>query len=316
MKRVSVLVLMALVACKPPVEPFQPPVPKVCLSEVVLASPAMGKQGMVEIPAGKAVLGVDPKYADEGPEREVSLPAFWMDKTDVTNAQFQAFVAATGYQTVAERRKPPSSLVFSPGTSGVDLGNPSLWWKVVEGATWKTPWGVGSSIKGRETLPVVHVAFEDALAYAQWLGRDLPTEDEWEYAARGALGKARYVWGNEAPGEGSARANTWQGVFPLQDTGKDGYRSQPSPVACFPANGYGLFDMAGNVWQWTRDVYLQTPSVPAELEKGVIKGGSFLCAESYCMRYRPSARVGAERQEGSSHLGFRTIIRTTGDTQK
>jgi formylglycine-generating enzyme required for sulfatase activity len=276
----------------------------------------MGKLGMVEIPAGKAVLGSDPKYAEEGPEREVSLPAFWMDKTDVTNAQFQAFVAATGYQTVAERRKPPSSLVFSPSASGVDLGNPSLWWKVVEGATWKTPWGAGSSIKGRETLPVVHVAFEDGLAYARWLGRDLPTEDEWEYAARGGLVKAKYVWGNEAPGEGPPRANTWQGVFPIQDSGKDGYRSQPSPVACFPANAYGLFDMAGNVWQWTRDEYLQKPNAPVELEKGVIKGGSFLCAESYCMRYRPSARVGAERQEGSSHLGFRTIIRTIGDTKK
>lgn len=285
--------------------------------------PAPGSAaGMVAIPAGEMLMGAAALQPGEGPATRVTVAAFRMDATDVTNAQFAAFVAATGYVTRAERGPLPSSLVFVPPEGRVDLSDPSQWWRIVPGADWRRPQGPGSSIAGRDDLPVVHIAYEDALAYAAWLGRDLPTEAEWEYAARGGIDGARYVWGDAAPDDGAPRANTWQGYFPLQDTGSDGFKASPSPVGCYAPNGYGLYDMAGNVWQWTKDVWRpgldpdalepETASYdPADPDAAqrVIKGGSFLCADNYCMRYRPAARTAASAGDGASHIGFRTVLR-------
>ena len=279
--------------------------------------------GDVAIPGGVMMMGARAEMPGEGPPRRVTVKPFRMDRTDVTNAEFTAFVAATGYVTRAERGPEPSSLVFVGAGDGVDLGDPSEWWRIVPGADWRHPTGSRSSIEGLGDLPVVHVAYEDALAYARWRGRDLPTEAEWEFAARGGLDGAKYVWGEERPGEGGAKANTWQGAFPLQDTGDDGFRAAPSPVGCFAPNGYGLYDMAGNVWQWTSDQWrgdltaapdaapdlaAYDPADPYATQR-VIKGGSFLCADNYCLRYRPAARTAASAGDGASHIGFRTVKR-------
>ncbi len=279
--------------------------------------------GDVAIPGGVMMMGARGKMPGEGPPRRVTVKPCRMDRTDDTNAEFAAFVAATGYVTRAERGPEPSSLVFVGAGDGVDLGDPSEWWRIVPGADWRHPTGPRSSIEGLDDLPVVHVAYEDALAYARWRGRDLPTEAEWEFAARGGLDGATYVWGEERPGEGKAKANTWQGAFPLQDTGDDGFRAAPSPVGCFAPNGYGLYDMAGNVWQWTSDQWrgdlTATPDAAPDLAaydpadpyatQRVIKGGSFLCADNYCLRYRPAARTAASAGDGASHIGFRTVLR-------
>lgn len=279
--------------------------------------------GDVALPGGAMMMGARGQMPGEGPPRLVHVQPFRIDRTDVTNAEFAAFVKATGYVTRAERGDAPSSLVFVGAGDGVDLGDPSQWWKIVPGADWRHPTGPRSSIDGLENLPVVHIAYEDALAYARWRGRDLPTEAEWEYAARGGLEGAMYVWGEERPGEGKSKANTWQGAFPLQDTGDDGFRAAPSPVGCFPANGYGLYDMAGNVWQWTKDewrgdLYASPEDAPETASydpadpyatQRVIKGGSFLCADNYCLRYRPAARTAASAGDGASHIGFRTVLR-------
>lgn len=288
--------------------------------------------GMVRVPAGRFTMGSDDHYPEEALSREVTIASFWIDRHDVTNAQFARFVAATGYVTVAERapdvsRHPdlpaamrvPGSAVFVMPTGG-QAGR----WRYVAGASWRHPQGPDSNIAGRENHPVVHVAYEDALAYARWLGRELPTEAQWEYAARGGQQAQPYVWGREFAPAGKPMANTWQGPFPLADTGDDGHRGT-SPVGCFAANGYGLYDMAGNVWQWTSTWYTpghsgrpetdpsgpsqahsfdpRQPGVPAK----VIKGGSHLCAPNYCMRYRPAARQARETDSGTSHIGFRTI---------
>ena len=289
--------------------------------------PAPGSAaGMVAIPAGETTMGAAAMQPGEGPATRVAIAAFRMDATDVTNAQFAAFVAATGYVTRAERGPDPSSLVFVPPEDGVDLSDPSQWWRIVKGADWRHPQGPDSSLDGKDNLPAVHIAYEDALAYARWLGRDLPTEAEWEYAARGGLDGARYVWGDAPPGEGAPRANTWQGFFPLQDSGGDGFKAAPSPVGCYAPNGYGLYDMAGNVWQWTSDVWRPgldapepetasyDPADPAAAQR-VIKGGSFLCADNYCLRYRPAARTAAAADDGASHIGFRTVLRDGGQQQ-
>ena len=226
---------------------------------------------------------------------------------------------ATGYITLAERQPDPalypgvpadklkpSSLVFV-GAKGLGSGDPSGWWRVIDGASWKHPEGPGSDLTGRERHPVVQVAYDDALAYARWKGRDLPTEAEWEFAARAGLDGARYEWGDDKPAPGKPRANSWQGVFPAVDTGDDGYRARTAPVGCFPASAYGLFDMSGNVWEWTKDWY-GAPGDPGRSH--LIKGGSFLCADNFCYRYRPSARQPGPPDTGSSHVGFRTVKRT------
>jgi len=279
--------------------------------------------GDVAIPGGTMLMGATVEMPGEGPPRMVRVKAFRMDRNDVTNAAFAAFVAATGYVTRAERSDVGSSMVFVGAHGEVDLGDPSQWWQIVNGANWRHPWGPESTIEGQDSLPAVHIAYEDALAYAKWRGRDLPTEAEWEFAARGGIEGARYAWGDQPRDDGAPRANTWDGLFPLEDKGRDGFKAQPSPVGCFPANGYGLYDMAGNVWQWTKDAW--QPGLFADPEAApetasydphnpyatqrVIKGGSFLCSDNYCLRYRPAARTAAAAGDGASHIGFRTVLR-------
>ncbi len=277
---------------------------RACLAPSVAPDPANPSAGLAAVPAGRATIGDDPMQPEEGPPREVELAAFFIDPTAVTNRQFAAFVAATGYVTYAERAEPKGSLVFFGASGMVDLNDPGQWWRFVNGASWRRPWGPGSSIDGLEELPVVHVAYEDALAYARWAGRDLPTEAEWEYAARGGRAGARYVWG-DAPAS-DRDANVWQGIFPLQDRGADGFAARVAPVGCYAPNGFGLYDMAGNVWQWTSDLW---PGAGGETPERVLKGGSFLCSDSYCYRFRPVARTGAGEGDGASHIGFRTVYR-------
>jgi len=276
-----------------------------CLSAT--PDPLDAHAGMVRLEGGRFTMGAAAMRSEEGPARDVTVAPFWIDRTEVTNAAFAQFVAATGYRTLAERglsaaqhpgltpaQRKPASLVF---TGGAETR------RVIPGADWRHPAGPGSSIEGKEDWPVVHIAHEDALAYARWLGRDLPSEAEWEYAARGGLDAKRYVWGDEAQDHDHPRANTWQGVFPLADTGADGHKAQTAPVGCYEANGFGLFDMAGNVWEWTGDPV--APDAPAH----VIKGGSFLCSEDFCLRYRPAARQPGPADTGASHIGFRTVLR-------
>ncbi len=288
---------------------------------------------LVWIPAQTTKLGSDRHYPEEGPTRAVSVDGFWMEAHQVTNTQFAEFIDATGYVTVAERplnpadypgappeNLQPGSMVFTRTAGPVDLRHMNLWWTWTPGACWKHPRGPRSSFKGREDHPVVHVAFEDAQAYADWAGRALPTEAEWETAARGGLDHATYTWGDEPERSRQRLANYWHGEFPyLPDTGY----GQTTPVGSFPANGFGLFDMAGNVWEWTTDWYAATRSTapccaadsydPAQpqfkIPRKVIKGGSFLCADSYCLRYRPAARRPQMVDTGMSHIGFRCILR-------
>ncbi|MDP1736605.1 MAG: formylglycine-generating enzyme family protein [Caulobacter sp.] len=291
------------------------------LAEPTRACPGPAPAGEVALRGGTFLLGAKPEHDDEGPPRRVTVAPFSIDRTEVTNAQFAAFVIATGYVTLAERRPDPalypgvpagklkpSSLVFV-GAAGLGSGDPALWWRVIDGADWRHPEGPGSGIAGRERHPVVQIGYEDALAYARWKGRDLPTEAEWEFAARAGLDGARYEWGDEKPGPGQPRANSWQGVFPAVDTGDDGYKARTAPVGCYPASAFGLFDMTGNVWEWTRDWY-GAPGDPGRSH--LIKGGSFLCADNFCYRYRPSARQPGPPDTGTSHVGFRTVKRGGG----
>jgi formylglycine-generating enzyme required for sulfatase activity len=250
---------------------------------------------MTWIPAGTFRMGEDPRYPEEGPPRLVSVPGFWMSVHEITNREFAAFVEATGYRTVAERAPPdfaaPGSAVFT-----VPDEQDRRWWRWVEGASWRAPSGPGSAIAGRETDPVVQIAWEDAEAYARWKGLSLPTEEQWEYAARaGAAALPEPV-----QPDGTASANYYQGSFPDSDLGLDGYRSR-APAGCFPANAFGLHDMIGNVWEWTRSA---DPRVPGTR---TIKGGSFLCAANYCARYRPAARQFQELGLGTDHIGFRLV---------
>jgi formylglycine-generating enzyme len=291
-------------------------------------------EGWVWIPGQTAVVGSDDHYPEEAPAHAVTVEGFWMQKCAVTNAQFAEFVSATGYLTVAERpldpalypgappeNLQPGSMAFQRTTGPVDLRHISQWWRWTPGACWDHPRGPRSSLRNREDHPVVHIAFEDADAYARWAGCQLPTESEWEIAARGGRTHSVYTWGDEPEQPGRPLANYWHGEFPyLPDTGY----GQTTSVGSFAPNDYGLHDMAGNVWEWTCDWYGSSrdyqPCCAAdtydssqpqfEVPRKVIKGGSFLCADSYCMRYRPSARRPQQVDTGMSHIGFRCITRS------
>jgi formylglycine-generating enzyme required for sulfatase activity len=288
---------------------------------------------MVWIPGGTFAMGDDRFYPEERPVRQVSVDGFWMDTHPVTAAEFRRFVRETGYVTVAERPLDgadypdadpellvPGSLVFRKTAGPVDLRNVTQWWEYLPGACWRRPQGPGSTINGRDRHPVVHVAFEDAAAYASWKGKDLPTETEWEFAARGGLDSAMFAWGDEHFPDGSPAANTWQGEFPWQNLKLDGFEGT-SPVGSFPPNGYGLYDVCGNVWEWTSDFFTTSqgeaagrpccvPGEPgAHIPRRVIKGGSHLCAPNYCLRYRPAARQAEAIDTSTGHIGFRCVLR-------
>jgi formylglycine-generating enzyme required for sulfatase activity len=284
---------------------------------------------MAPIPAGSFLMGSEEFYPEEGPVRRVDVDAFAIDARPVTVAEFRRFVKATGYVTVAERPLDPAAypdaapealvpgaLVFARAAGPVDLHDYRQWWSYVPGASWKRPEGAGSDTYTRARHPVTQVAFADAEAYATWAGKALPTEAEWEYAARGGLEGAAYAWGDEAFPRGRAMANTWQGEFPWQNLRLDGYEGT-SPVASYPPNGYGLFDMTGNVWEWTCDPFAAVvapspccaPDPGGEIPRRVIKGGSHLCAPNYCLRYRPAARQGEAVDTSTAHIGFRCVVR-------
>jgi formylglycine-generating enzyme required for sulfatase activity len=305
---------------------------------------------MVYIPGGEFAMGSREFYPDEAPVRRLSVEGFWIDPFQVTNDHYTEFVKATGYVTMAERppdpelypgAKPedlvPGSLVFTMSDGPVDLKNYGNWWRWTPGAQWRHPTGPSSSLDGLGDHPVVHVAHEDALAYCTWASCTLPSEAEWEYASRGGLDGKRFVWGDDDPQETEPLANTWQGKFPYENTEVDGY-TRTSPIGSFPPNGYGLYDMAGNVWQWTDDWFTDRPGkladhsccAPADPRGGredasydptqpetpiprkVIKGGSHLCTPQYCYRYRPAARQPQMIDTSTSHLGFRRIVRAAG----
>ena len=281
---------------------------------MVTSSKSSGRDGMVSIPAGHYQVGSDRFYPEEAPVRQVSIASFEIDQAPVTNAEFQQFVDGTGYQTVSERppdptlypdlppeEQIPESVVFLPPPPTVDRSEPLSWWALIAGADWRHPQGPDTNIEGLMQHPVVHVAFEDALAYANWVGKRLPTADEWEVAARGGLVDQDYAWGSEKTPDGRWLANVWQGPFPWDNKETDGW-FWTSPVGSFPANGYGLVDVCGNVWEWTSTPY----AVPeGEQERRVIKGGSFLCADNYCHRFRPSALMGQTLDTATCHMGFR-----------
>jgi formylglycine-generating enzyme len=302
---------------------------------------------MISVPGGTFRMGSDRHYPEEAPVHRVTVDAFRIDRTPVTNRQFRDFVRATGHVTFAERRPDTKdypgalphmlyagSLVFSPPDYPVGLQDWSQWWTLLKGADWRHPYGPKSTIHGLDNHPVVHVAYADALAYAHWAGKDLPTEAEWEFAARGGLDQAEFAWGDEFTPDGRQMANTWQGAFPFQNLAHDGFE-RTSPVTAFPPNGYGLYDMIGNVWEWTSDFYAAKHPADAakaccipenprggredqsfdpcqpqtSIPRRVLKGGSHLCAPSYCRRYRPAARHPQPVDTSTSHVGFRCIIR-------
>jgi formylglycine-generating enzyme required for sulfatase activity len=302
--------------------------------------------GMVRIPGGTFRMGSDKHYPEEAPAHRVSVDGFWMDATPVTNAQFRAFVEATGYVTWAEIDPDPKDypgakasmlkaggLAFTPPRKPVDLRDFSQWWRFTFGANWRRPYGKGSHIGGLDDHPVVQIAYKDAEAYATWAGKELPTEAEWEFAARGGLDEAEFAWGNEFTPGGKHMANTWQGNFPLENEQADGF-ARTSPVRAFPVNGYGLHDMIGNVWEWTTDWFSSRhpadaakaccvpknprgaprdgshdPRDPLRIARKVLKGGSHLCAPNYCRRYRPAARHAEQIDTSTSHVGFRCVSR-------
>jgi formylglycine-generating enzyme required for sulfatase activity len=256
---------------------------------------------MVHIPGGSFVMGDDPHYPEEGPPHEVKVDPFWIDSHELTNAEFAAFVKATGYRTMAERQPPklpgapPEMLVPGSAVFTVPSHDDPRWWRWVVGAEWRHPSGPKESIIGHEHEPVVQIAYEDAEAYARWAGKTLPTEAQWEYAARAG----QKALPEPVDGEGHPQANYYQGVFPVRDLGLDGYKGR-APVGCFKPNAFGLYDMIGNVWEWTSD-----PGGPEG--DHIIKGGSYLCAGNYCARYRPAARQFQERGLGTDHIGVRLV---------
>jgi sulfatase modifying factor 1 len=304
----------------------------------------------VQLDGGTFTMGSDVHYPEEAPAHPVRVDGFRIDRFAVTNAQFETFVEATGYETVAERpldpalyrgapeeNLAPGSMVFTPTPGPVDLRHLSQWWAWVPGASWRRPEGPGSGIDDRGDHPVVHVAHDDAAAYAEWAGAELPTEAQWEYAARGGVEGAAFTWGDEARPTGRVLANTWDGPdFPWRSTGESGWL-RTAPVGSFAPNGYGLYDMAGNVWEWTGDWWADRhPDAAPEpccapvnprggdayssrdprqpqfaVPRKVIKGGSFLCADNYCLRYRPAARRPQPIDTGMSHVGFRCVRNDT-----
>ena len=301
-------------------------------------------EGMRWIAGGAFLMGSVDFYPEERPVHRVAVDGFWMDERPVTAGEFRRFVRDTGYVSFCERPLDPAdypgadpevlvpgSLVFRKTAGPVDLRDFRNWWEYVPGAYWKRPEGLGSTINGRDRHPVVHVAYQDAEAYASWAGKELPTEAEWEYAARGGLEGSVFAWGDEHFPDGKPMANSWQGEFPWQNLRLDGFEGA-SPVGSFPPNGYGLYDMTGNVWEWTTDFF--TPRHADEVEKPcciprnprvasgeesfaegetiprrVIKGGSHLCAPNYCLRYRPAARQGEALDTSTGHIGFRCVVR-------
>jgi len=309
-----------------------------------------GNSGMVKIPAGTFMMGGNNDQAspDEYPRHKVSVDGFWMDETEVTNRQFAEFVKATGYITTAEQKpdweelkkdlppgtpKPdesllvPASMVFLPSEGPVNLNDYGQWWVWKEGANWRHPHGPGSDITGMEEYPVVHISWYDALAYCKWAGKRLPTEAEWEWAARGGLTDNIFPWGNEAVNDGAPKTNSWDGTFPYENTNRDGY-FYTAPVRSFKPNGYGLYNMAGNVWEWCSDWYradyykmvnltegIANPQGPSDsfdpdepfAHKKTIRGGSFLCNDGYCSGYRVSRRMKTTPDSGMEHLGFRCV---------
>jgi formylglycine-generating enzyme len=307
---------------------------------------------MVELGAGAFRMGSADFYPEEGPVREVAIAAFAIDAHPVTVREFRRFVEETGYETVAERPLDPAdypdadpnllvpgSLVFQPTQGPIPFNDSSRWWAYVPGAQWRHPEGPQSDIAGRDKHPVTQVTFEDAEAYAKWAGKALPTEAEWEYAARGGIDGSVFAWGDEMAPGGRLMANSWQGDFPWRNTGANGWRGT-SPVGAFPPNGHGLYDATGNVWEWTTDFYsargagveeaavaspccgppinprVATPDASydvgnpgADIPRRVIKGGSHLCAPSYCLRFRPAARQAEAVDTSTSHIGFRCVVR-------
>jgi formylglycine-generating enzyme len=293
------------------------------------------RKNMVELPGGTFRMGSDRFYPEERPVREASVDGFWIDRHPVTVAEFRRFVKATGHVTWAEQAPSeadypgadpadlvPGSLVFRMTRGPVDLRDFRNWWSWTPGADWRHPEGSGSNAGGRELHPVTHVAYSDAEAFAVWAGKALPTEAEWEYAARGGLEGATFTWGDVFTPKGRMMANTWQGEFPWQNLRTDGYEGT-SPVGKFPPNGFGLHDMAGNVWEWTTDSFAhragagrpccgpETPRSAGEdpFPRKVIKGGSHLCAPNYCLRYRPAARQAEAIDTTTCHIGFRCVVR-------
>ena len=294
---------------------------------------------MVSIKGGTFRMGSDEHYAEERSVEDVTVDSFCIDKYEVSNAQFAQFVKETGYVTVAERplsakdfpqlseaQRVPGSLVFVQPPPSKPITGPQSWWQWVKGANWRHPTGPDSTLEGKENHPVVHIAFADAQAYAKWAGKSIPTEVQWEFAARGGLKGAIYTWGGQYSPK---KANTWQGSFPVANTKEDGHLST-APIGSYPPNGYGLYDMAGNVWEWTQDWYRTghegkahkaNPTGPDKGEsfdprepgaaKHVIKGGSYLCAPNYCSRYRPAAREAESPDTGTGHIGFRLVKNVT-----
>jgi formylglycine-generating enzyme required for sulfatase activity len=301
---------------------------------------------MIWIEGGSFTMGSDHHYPEEAPAHRVSVDGFWIDRYQVTNADFRRFVKETGYVTVAERipraedypgalpdMLVAGSVVFTPPPGPVPLNSHYNWWAWVAGANWRAPDGPGSTLHGRDRHPVVHVAWEDGEAYATWAGKELPTEAEWEFAARGGEDGAEFAWGDELTPKGRYLANFWQGQFPWENLELDGF-ARTAPIGSFPPNGYGLFDMIGNAWEWTSDFYADAhtpaspccggesrnplntdiagsvdPTDPASIPRRVLKGGSFACAENYCKRYRPAARMSHPVDTGTNHITFRCVVR-------
>jgi formylglycine-generating enzyme required for sulfatase activity len=321
---------------------------------VVAPSVQPQHQKMAWLRGGTFRMGSDRHYPEEAPAHSVTVDGFWIDLTPVTSAEFHKFVRTTGYVTFAEITPKASdypgalphmlragSLVFTPPNRPVDLNRWEQWWQFKFGASWRRPYGLRSSIAGLGNHPVVHIAYSDAVAYAEWAGKDLPTEAEWEFAARGGLDGCEFAWGDEFAPAGKHQANTWQGNFPHENLRSDGYE-RTSPVTAFPANGYGLYDMIGNVWEWTSDWYspnheadaAKACCIPAnprggredasydpcqpdiKIPRKVLKGGSHLCAPNYCRRYRPAARYPQPTDTSTSHIGFRCVIRPGGSHER